>query len=330
MDAKKHVDKYDLFVMSLARCGTNFISRCLNGHPYINPLDYTRNEIVTRHHRVDIFNNHRLSYYHLHVVNHLSHWDLFSKILTKKHFLYTVRNPLDLAVSFYNFSLLQYYYGYRVQRPSLDSILLSRDFLVRQNSIAIGLSLESEFHHSKCIGFSSLRLDKAQNTINDISHWLGIESYNIDDLSKQIESSLSLVLSFIPMTLMVYSKPVQIFFCEHEGGPATSGFVKHIFRRYIKVVDVDFCEYNKLYGFVDSDFFASIAAHELDSVLYELGYKIRTEFKEWIEMPLSMLHSAQSEYIERLPKSIEIKIINYYKPYVSQLDKSHPNILDEW
>lgn len=330
MDAKVHVDKYDLFVMSLARCGTNFISRCLNGHPHINPLDYTRNEILTRHHRVDIFNNHRLSYYHLHVVNHLCQWDVFSQILTKKFFLYTVRNPLDLAVSYYNFSILQYYYGYRVQRPSLDSILLSRDFLVRQNSIAIGLSLARKFHRSKCIGFSSLRLNKAQDTMNDISHWLGIDSYNIDNLSKQAESSLSLVLSYIPMTLIVFAKPVQIFFCEHEEGPATSGFVKHIFRKYIKVVDVDICGHNKLYGFVDRDFFAGIASNELESMVDELGCKIEKSFKEWINIPFSMLNSARSEYIENIPSNIANEILNYYKPYISQLDKSHPNILDEW
>ena len=47
-------------------------------------------------------------------------------------------------------------------------------------------------------------------------------------------------------------------------------------------------------------------------------------------MPLSMLNSARSEYIESIPKSIENKILSYYKPYVSQLDKSHPNISDEW
>ena len=324
------VDKYDLFVMSLARCGTNFISRCLNGHPHINPLDYTRNEIVTRHHRVDIFNNHRLSYYHLHVVNHLCQWDVFSKILTKKFFLYTVRNPLDLAVSYYNFSILQYYYGYRVQRPSLDSILLSRDFLVRQNSIAIGLSLERKFHHSKCIGFSSLRLSKAQDTMNDISHWLGIESYSIDALSKQAESSLSLVLSFIPMTLIVLAKPVQIFFCEHEKGPATSGFVKHIFRKYIKIVEVQMPGYDKLYGFIDKDFFTSIAEDKLNDILAELSNVVELHFECWIEKPLSILNLARSEYIDRIPTSISKQILDYYHPYVSRLKEKHENILNEW
>lgn len=324
------VDKYDLFVMSLARCGTNFISRCLDSHPQINPLGYTRNEIITRHHRVDIFNNGKLSYYHLHVVNNFCYWDVFSQFLTKKFFLYTIRNPLELAVSFYNFKILYYHIGCEKQKPHFERILLERDFLVRQNSIAIGLSLESQFLSTKCIGFSSLKLDNAQNTIHDISSWLGIEHVNIESLSSKSESPLSVVLSLIPFNLVVASMQVQIYFCELESGPAISGLPRHILRKYIKIIEVQTPEYGTLYGFIDKDFFASIAEDELIDILDELSSDVELHFESWIEKPLSILNLARSEYIERIPKSISKQILDYYHPYVSLLKEKHANILNEW
>lgn len=324
------VDKYDLFVMSLARCGTNFISRCLDNHPQINPLGYTRNEIITRHHRVDTFNNGKLSYYHLHVVNNFCYWDVFSKFLTKKFFLYTIRNPLELAVSFYNFKMLYYHIGCEGEKPHLERVLLSRDFLVRQNSIAIGLSLESKFLSTKCIGFSSLKLNKAQDTIHDISSWLGIERVNIESLSSKSESSLSVVLSLIPFDLVVASMQVQIYFCELESGPAASGLPRHILRKYIKIVEVQMPGYDKLYGFIDKDFFASIAEDRLNDILAELSNAVELHFERWIEKPLSILSLARSKYIERIPTSISKQILDYYHPYVSLLKEKHENILNEW
>ena len=325
------VDKYDLFVMSLARCGTNFISRCLDNHPQINPLGYTRNEIITRHHRVDIFNNGNLSYYHLHVVNNFCYWETIKRIITRKYFLYSVRNPLDLAISYYNFCLLQYHFGYRKERPVVDEILLHRDFIIRQNSIAIGMSLEHEFRNTMCIGFSSLKIDRAQETMNKISLWLNVQQHDINDISIKAESSLSIVLSFIPMNIKIKDKLVQIYFSELEAGPAVSGLPKHIFRRYIKIINVDSMAFGKIYGFIDHDFLFSLGdIISFQEHMGELCSKINRELEGWLAGAIDIVHAARSEYINDIPKHVEQKISSYYNPYIKKLSIRHPNVIDEW
>ncbi|MDM5138392.1 sulfotransferase [Aeromonas bestiarum] len=331
MEADLQVDRYDLFVLSLARSGTNFISRCLDSHPDINPLGYTRNEVITRHNRVDIFRGNRLSYYHLHVVNNLCYWERIKKIITRKFFLYSVRNPLDLALSYYNFCILQYHFGYRKTKPVVDDILLHRDFIIRQNTIAIGMSLEREFSYSKCIGFSSLRLERAQKTMNDISSWLNIEAHDINDISTKAESSLSIVLSYIPMNLEVKERKVQIYFSELEDGPAASGLPKHIFRKYIKLINVESINFGKVYGFIDSELLLSLGDMIFfDEYVIELCSKIKAELPGWLAGALDIVHAARNEYIDRIPKHVENEISSYYNPYIKQLSIHHPNVIEEW
>lgn len=331
METDLQVDRYDLFVLSLARSGTNFISRCLDSHPDINPLGYTRNEVITRHNRVDLFIDNRLSYYHLHVVNNLCYWERIKKIITRKFFLYSVRNPLDLAFSYYNFCILQHHFGYRKTKPVVDEILLHRDFIIRQNAIAIGMSLEREFSYSKCIGFSSLRLEQAQKTMNGISSWLNIKEHNINDISAKAESSLSIVLSYIPMNLEVNGKRVQVYFSELEEGPAASGLPKHIFRKYIKFVTFESISFGKVYGFIDREFLLSLGDFgSSDEYMDELFYKITSESPRWLEGALNIVHAARNEYIDGIPKHLEKKISSYYKPYIKQLSIRHPNVIEEW
>lgn len=331
MEDDLQADKYDLFVLSLARCGTNFISRCLDSHPDINPLGYTRNEIITRHNRVDIFRKNRLSYYHLHVVNNLCYWEKIKKIITRKFFLYSVRNPLDLALSYYNFCILQHHFGYRKIKPIADEILLHRDFIIRQNTISIGMSLEREFSYSKCIAFSSLKLEQAQKTMNDISSWLNIKEHDIKDISAKAESSLSIVLSYIPMNLEINGKLIQIYFSELSEGPATSGLPKHIFREYIKFVTLESVSFGKIYGFIDREFLWSLGNFSsVDECMDELFFKVNAESMRWLEGALNIVHAARNEYLDRIPKNIEKKISSYYKPYIKQLSIRHPNVIEEW